>query len=354
MNNNELMYGAVLENYRNVQWKQVPIPDINENQVLIKVGHAGICGSDQHIFNGDFQPRTKTPFIQGHEFAGTIVATGNKVKDYKEGDRVAVDPIIWCGTCAACQIGHYPACTSLKLIGVDMNGGFGEYVAADEDMLYRIGPEISDKHAALVEMYSIGFHACKRAGVQKGDSIAIWGAGRIGQSILQAARTRTENTIYIVDVLDNRLKIARDSVANVVTINSNETVPVAVIKEQTQGRGVDVAFEAVGHAQPIEKRPHPVRCCIQSIRGAGTVCTLGLADEPAPIDMKELIWGEAKIVASRVSHGEFRESIEHMSLGHLNPDVLISCVLPASKTQEAFSMLENNPQDYLKIVLKLS
>ena len=348
------MHAAVLTEYGRIEWQEVPTPQLGDAQILIRVGYAGICGTDQHIFKGDFQPRTRTPMIPGHEFAGTIVAVGKNVKGYKAGERVAVDPVIWCGTCAACQLGHYPACTSLKLLGVDMNGGFGEYVAADESKLYRLAPQITDKHAALVEVFSIGFHACNRAGLEKDDTVAIWGAGRVGQCILQAVRTRTQNTIFLIDILDSRLNIAANHFENVIAIDSRQQDPIAVIHEQTNGRGVDVAFEAVGHAQEVTGRPHPVRGCVQSIHGAGTVCVLGLADDPAPIVMKELIWREARIVASRVSHGEFREVIHHMALGHLKPEVLISAELPAREAQVAFERLEREPENYLKVLLRLA
>ncbi len=122
------MKAAVLTEYGKITWMETEMPEIKETEVLVKVSYAGICGTDQHIFSGEFHPRTHVPFIPGHEFAGTIVETGQAVHNYKAGDRVTVDPIIWCGKCPACLIGHYPACTSLKLIGVDMNGGFGLYV----------------------------------------------------------------------------------------------------------------------------------------------------------------------------------------------------------------------------------
>lgn len=345
------MNAAVLTEYGKIEYQNVTAPGIKDNQVLIKVGSVGICGSDLHIYNGDFSPRTQTPMIQGHEFAGTIVEVGKNVNDYKIGDRVAVDPIIPCGQCAACKLGHYPACTNLKLLGVDVNGGFGEYVAADEHMLYRLTAKVPDKYGALVELYSIGFHACNRSGLQKDDTAVVWGSGRVGQVILQAARTKTKNTIFMVDVLDERLKIAASAYENVVTINANQVNPVEKIMDLTNGRGVDVAFESVGHARAVERAPHPVRGCVQSIRGAGTVCVLGLADEPAPLVMKELIWREARIVASRVSHGEFAEAIHHFDLGNLKPDAIVSAYIPAAEANDAFELLQTQPEKYLKIVM---
>ena len=346
------MKAAVLKQYRKIEWDDVPTPSISPIQVLIKIKYASICGSDQHIFNGDFHPRTKLPLIPGHEFNGEIVEIGKKIKNHRKGDLVAVDPIIWCGECPSCKIGHYPACTSLKLLGIDLDGGFGEYIAVEEHMLYKTGANIPASHAALIEILSIGFHACNRASVSQQNTIAIWGAGKVGQSILQAARTRTNNTIFMVDPIADRLKIAQKTYSDVITINPFDTDPVATIKEYTKGKGVDIAFEAVGHARSIDGRLNPVRSCIQVIRGAGTVCVLGLGDEPSPLIMKELIWKEAKIVASRVSHGEFAETIRQLEAGKLKPEALISDILPAFEAQKGFELLENEPEKHLKILLE--
>jgi len=346
------MKAAVLEEYRKIVWKEIPTPVIAANEVLIKVKYACICGSDQHIFLGEFHPRTQVPLVQGHEFAGEIVETGSEVRNHKKGDRVAVDPIIWCGKCPACERHHYPACTSLKLIGVDLDGGFAEYVKAPEHMLYRITPDISDQQAALIEVLSIGFHACNRAKVENNDTIVIWGAGKVGQSILQAASTKTRATLIMVDILDARLGRAKKTYPDIHTINAAQEDPVEKIREITRGKGVDIAFEAIGHYKDLPGKVNPIRGCIQSIRGAGKICVLGLSDEVTPVLFKELIWREASIIASRVNHGEFKETIENLQKGALNPDALISDILTADKAQEAFEMLEAEPEKHLKILLK--
>jgi len=348
------MKAAVLTEYRKFEWLEVPEPETGDHDVLVQVGFASICGSDMHIFNGDFHPRTRIPFIPGHEFAGKITACGSKIKKFQPGERVAIDPIIWCGHCAACRLGHYPACTSLKLIGVDLNGGFGEYVLTKEEMLYPLPDTISDKNAALIEVYAIGFHAINRGGLKKDDTVLIWGTGRIGNSVLQAARTRTRNLIVCVDLVESRLQMAKQAYPDIEVVNLEVEDPIDRIRELTDGRGLDVAFEVVGHAVDVPDRPNPVRGCIQGIRGAGTVCVLGLGDELTPILMKELIWKEARIVASRVSHGEFKKAIDHLAAGDLNPDSLITREMPARDIQRAFELLENEPAKYLKILLRMS
>ena len=347
------MHAAVLDKYGRFSYKQVPDPIPQDNEVLVKIKYAGICGTDQHIFSGDFHPRTRLPFIPGHEFSGSVAALGKGVEGFQTGDPVTVDPIIWCGKCTACRMGHHPSCTSLKLLGIDMDGGFAEYIAVDSGMVYKLPPGISEQHAALIEVLSIGFHACNRAEPGKDDSVLIYGAGKVGQSILQAVKTKTSGRIFLVDILENRLERATSGYPDIITVNAIREDPIALIKEATGGEGVDVAFEAVGHASEIKDRLHPVRACVQAIRGAGTVCVLGLADEPAPVIMKELIWKEAKIVASRVSHGEFAEAIEQLARGALSPEILVSAIEPLSNIQAAFEALDRHPEDHLKVLLKV-
>ena len=348
------MKAAVLETYNNFTWRDVQKPDVKPGEVLIRIKYASICGSDMLIFTGDFHPRTPIPFTPGHEFGGVVETVGEGVTGFNQGDKVAVDPIIWCGKCPACERHHYPACTSLKLIGVDLNGGFAEYISVPPHMIFKVAPHIPDKHVALVEVYGIGFHANKRAGTKPGDTLVIWGGGRVGHVVLQAARTITNGVIFFIDPMENRLKIAADNYDNVITINPAKVNPVDVIKEKTNGKGVDIAFETVGHAHHFEGVPNPVRGCIQSIRGAGVVCVLGLSDEPAPIVFKEMIWKEAKIIASRVSHGEFADAIHHLNNGNLKPDALISKIMQGYEIQQAFELVQSSPEKYLKVVLDFS
>ncbi len=345
------MKAAVLEEYGKFVWKDVPKPELKDGHVLVRVTNASICGSDQHIYLGEFHPRTPIPFIPGHEFSGVVEDVADDVYGFGEGQKVVVDPIIWCGECPACKRGHFPACTSLKLIGIDLDGGFAEYVSVPASMVFKVDEKLDLRHAALVEILSIGYHACNRSGIKNNDTAVIWGAGKVGQSILQAAKTITTGQIIMVDVLDERLKMATDAYQDVICINAAKSNPVEQIKEITQNKGVDVAFESAGHASLNGDMVNPVRGCIQSIRGAGTVCVLGLADEPAPLFLKELIWKEAKIVASRVSHGEFKEAIENIEAGNLKPEKLITGILHASKANEAFAALEKDPANNLKIIL---
>ena len=347
------MKAAVLESYGKIEIKDLPLPEMREDEVMVRVRYASICGSDQHIYKGEFHPRTRLPLIPGHEFAGEIERVGKQVQNFKKGEKVTVDPIIACGNCPACLRNHFPACTSLKLIGIDLDGGFAGFVSVRPEMLYRLPNNVSDEHAALVELLSIGFHASRRAGIKEGDSIAIWGAGKVGQAILHASRTLSSGPVFLVDILEERLNIAKKAFPSCISVNSLNDDPLEVIRSCTGGKGVDVAFEAVGHFTEVKDRFNPVRSCIQAIRGGGKVCTLGLGDEPVGLVMKELIWKEAHIIASRVSHGEFADAIQALSKGILNPSAMITGVMDLGEADKAFDLLAKAPQNHLKILLKL-
>jgi len=220
-------------------------------------------------------------------------------------------------------------------------------------MVYKVPDHISDEHAALVEILAIGFHASARAGIGKDDDILIVGSGKVGQSILHAAKTITKGKIILADILDERLSIASSTFPDIYTINIRKTDPTVFVKELTDGKGVDIAFESVGHEVPVEGRHNPIRTCINAIKGGGKVCVLGLSDHPAEILMKELIWKEARIITSRVSHGEFAKAIEALANGTLNPQSMITGILNLEDAQKGFELLEKEPENHLKILLKV-
>jgi len=347
------MKAAVIREYGKIVTEEVQKPSLLDNSVLVRVKYTSICGSDQHLFKGEFHPRTTLPLVPGHEFAGVIEEVGKDVKGFMPGEKVTVDPIIWCGTCPACIEGHYPACNSLKLIGIDLNGGFAEYVSVPYQMVYKVPDHISDEYAALIEILSIGFHASSRAGLRENDDILIVGSGKVGQSILHAAKTITSGKIILADILDERLSIASSAFPDIDTVNIRTNDPIVAINELTQGKGVDIAFEAVGHEVDVEGRYNPVRTCINAIKGGGKVCVLGLSDHPSEILMKELIWKEARIIASRVSHGEFSKVIEALDKGTLNPEKMITGILNLEEAQKGFDLLDKEPAKHLKILLKI-
>lgn len=152
------MKAGILYNDRDIRLGDALDPRVKPDEVLVKSGYAGICGTDLHIYRGEFHERVKFPAIQGHEFGGVIQEVGKDVKGFKAGDRVVVDPIISCHSCPACLSGHINACRTLKLLGVDLDGGFGQYVAAPVSHLYRLPDSVP-----MVEMFGLGITSCSAA-----------------------------------------------------------------------------------------------------------------------------------------------------------------------------------------------
>ena len=156
------MKAGILYDAKNIRLGEAPNPTIRPDEVLLESKAAGICGTDLHIYRGEFVGRVSYPAIQGHEFGGVIVEVGSEVRGYKVGDRVVVDPIISCHSCPACLTGHINACRTLKLLGVDLDGGYGQYVAVPASHLFPLPDAVPMNQAPMVEMYALGHHILQR------------------------------------------------------------------------------------------------------------------------------------------------------------------------------------------------
>ena len=197
------MKAVVVEKPGSIAVVERDIPEITENQVLVKVKAAGICGSDVHIFHGKNAFATY-PRVVGHEFVGEVVKVGSQTENIAVGDRVAVDPVVSCGHCYACRIGRHNVCSSLQVMGVHRDGGFQEYVAADYRQAYKLPDNLPWEIAATVEPYSIGAQVAHRGRLTGDDTVLICGAGPIGLIILQVAKMKGSR-VAILDIVESRL-----------------------------------------------------------------------------------------------------------------------------------------------------
>lgn len=346
------MRAAVLTGRRIIEIKDIPAPEPNENQVIVRAAYTGICGTEQHIWNGEFEQRVKYPAVLGHEFGGYILKTGRNVTGFKEGDKVVVDPIISCHTCPACHEGRFNACRSLKLRGVDLPGGMAEEVVCDLSQVFRYPDHLPMEHSPMAELYSIACHCAVRARIRPADTVAVFGAGKVGLSVIDVFRQMGISRLFAVDTVDDRLAKAAALGADR-TINPRHEDPVAVIREATDGTGVDLAVEAVGHYDEIDGILPPVAAAGEALRNAGRLVVLGQGPQHTPVFFKTLVWKEIDMVMSRVSLGEFPRAVRLMDRGLLHPDKIISGVFPLEKTGEMFERLEKDKAGLVKVVLKI-
>jgi threonine dehydrogenase-like Zn-dependent dehydrogenase len=347
------MKAAVLTGDKEFKFMEVPEPYPKDDQVLIRVHWAGICGTDLHIYLGEFKHRVTYPSILGHEFSGIVESVGKNVSRFKKGDKVVVDPIIWCNQCTACLDGHHNACHFLKLIGVEMDGAFAEYVVADAEKVFKIPDSIPLRNAALTELYSLGVHAVRRAMIEPGDKVVILGAGRLGLSVLESMKQTGASWVCSVDLLKNRLEIAQKIGADL-TINAREKDPVEEILSLTGGFGVDRVIETVGPVTEVQNRMWPMAQAVRIVRYGGRIVVMGQGAQSTPVLWSEIVMKEVQIVGGRVTLGDFPRTLCLMPQGKFHPDLIISGERSLEKTGEAFRLLEEEPDRYLKFLIKVA
>ena len=250
---NRKMKAAVFMGKEKLEVREVDVPEITEEEALIRVKFAGICGTDIHIFAGK-HPRVKAPLIMGHEFSGEIAKIETKRrKDFKKGNRVVAEPLISCGECFACKSGFAHVCQKLGLYGIDKDGAFAQYVKIPVDKLFKIPLNINFDVAALIEPIAVAVHAVRTSSLKMGDIVCVQGGGPIGLLTALVAKLSGSANVIICEKQPFRIKLAKGFGLQVIDVNDKD--PVAEILKLTRGRGADVVFEAAGFPPTVLLSP---------------------------------------------------------------------------------------------------
>ncbi|HBF38921.1 MAG TPA: zinc-binding dehydrogenase [Firmicutes bacterium] len=321
----------------------IPVPEIEAEEALIKVKYCGICGSDIAIYTGK-NPRAKIPVVPGHELVGEIVAihdshnSGNKM-----GDRVAVIPTLTCGVCELCRNGKRHLCKTLKFIGIQTEGGFAEYVKVPVSSLIKIPEQLDYEKAVLVEPLAVAVHAVRLAKVEVGDSVAIIGAGPIGILVALIAKL-SGCRVRISEVSDfrveNALKMGLD------TIRARQDDPVKRILAETEDRGADLVFECVGHPSTTEQM-------IEMGRSEAQLIVVGAFKEVPPVDLFRMSRKEQWMTASWTYTAiDFERSMRLLFQNTASFERVISHFMPLEETHQAMEMVKKAEQT-MKVVLKI-
>ncbi|MDY4281438.1 MAG: zinc-binding alcohol dehydrogenase family protein [[Pasteurella] mairii] len=332
----------LLDKPTNVSIKLVDPPIKKANEVLIKVESMGICGSDIGAYRGT-NPLVTYPRILGHEIVGTIIEAGiGMPEDINIGDRVVVDPYIYCGHCYPCSIGRTNCCESLKVLGVHINGGMQEIIAHPANQIVK-APDLPIEKLALAEPLTISLHALHRTQVKKNEHVVIIGAGAIGLMAALVAKVYGATPI-LIDVLDQRLEYA-SSIGINHTINPNKENTLELIRELTKGRMAEVVIEASG-----------ANICIQNtlkyVSFAGRIALTGWPKTETSLPTNIITFKELNICGSRTSKGEFNEAIQLLSTEKIKANQIISEVITFDEIPEYVQKLSDNPDKYLKVIAK--
>ena len=335
------MKAQVVESPNKMVYKDVPVPQISSNEVLVKVKYCGICGSDWSIFTGKYAAE-KLPLITGHEFWGVVEELGSDVVGLKVGDRVAVDLCLCCDTCYFCRRGDGLLCETFTQLGIHTDGGFAEYVKAPGKNCYVIPDEIDDMTATFVEPLTTAIQASKRMGCELGSSVVVIGDGL---GIIHAAIAKLRGATPVILIGDNasRLAIGKEMGADYI-ININETPDtVAEVMKLTGGIGADYVIEAVGLSKTYEQ-------AFNMLRRGGKLEAFGICapDDMASLSPFEFVLGEKGVSGSCAGIGnDWGIAINLLKHKRIDPSAMYSMIVPLSELEDALRELYEERNDKL-------
>ena len=345
----QTMKAAVLHGIEDLRVEAVPAPELcGPDYCIVRIGACGICGSDVHFFRhgriGAFV--VESPMSLGHEAAGTVVEVGAEVTGLKPGDRVAIEPGWTCRRCEFCKTGRYNLCSDVVFLSCPpYDGAFAEFVAWPADFLYKLPENVSLEEGAMVEPFSVGLHAARRAGVRGGDWVLVTGAGPIGLCTLQAARANGATRIIVSDMVDSRLELAANLGATH-TVNLGRADLREAVADLTGGRGVDVVFECSGAIPPVHD-------AVEVVKRGGMVQLVGNFMEELPqVPIQRMVERELTVSGLFRYVNCYPPSIEMIATGKIDLKSLITHRFPLAETPEALVWVDENKDKVIKAVIE--
>jgi len=310
-----------------------PEPIVSANDVLIQVRAAGICGTDLHIFKGEYE--ATYPLIPGHEFSGEVVAVGANVTNFKVGDRVTADPNIPCNKCDYCKRNEPNQCRDLRAIGVTRDGGFAEYVVAPEGNVFHIG-DMSYSAAALIEPLACVVWGLKQVEVQPGDSALVIGAGPMGLLVAQSLKSAGASRVVVTDVVRWRLDMAeRLGASAVVVANDGQASTLKTLAPD----GFEIVVDATGIPAVLEST-------FAYVKPRGKVWVFGVTPVGTYVKFPayEVFRRDLKIIGSFAVNRTFPQSIALIKSGAVQVEPLISHQLPLDDFARGLEIAEKDPK----------
>ncbi|MEV6901359.1 zinc-dependent alcohol dehydrogenase family protein [Amycolatopsis sp. NPDC051372] len=317
------MRAAIVDRPGEIRVGDVPDPKPGERQVVVKVGACGICGTDLHIADGHFPP-TPYPIVPGHEFAGEIVELGADVpREWKIGDRVAVDPSLYCGYCTPCRSGHGNLCANWNATGDTVNGAFAEYVAVPADTCHKMPDSMTWEQGALVEPVSCAVHGVRRIGVEAGERFLVVGAGTMGL-IMQQLLQRAGAEVTVVDRNASRLPRATDLGATAVAED------VSALDDELY----DAAVDCTGAAPAIES-------AFDALRRGGRLLVFGVAPAEARVALSpfRIYNDEITIVGSMAVLNSYASALDLVAKGFIDTEALITDTVGLEQYPDALAKM---------------
>lgn len=348
------MRAAVTRDWNDIRIEEVPVPALEPGEVLVRVGACGICGTDLKIvagvYKGSWPPAL--PFIQGHEWAGTVAALGDGVMGLQVGDRVAAENHKGCGMCANCRRGRYNLCEvarskgrAYKLYGHSAQGAFADYAARPAGLLHKLPDAVSFEEGTIVNQGALGLHAIRRCRIEPGDTVAVIGPGLVGLITVQLAKA-VGATRVIVAGRAPRLELAKELGADDV-VDISQTNTVEGIRALTHGNGADCAFECAG-------APESVIASIHCVKRGGRVALVGLTgNKEVAFNTDRIALDEVDVFGVRSSPNAYPELINLIAAGKVNVKKLVSRVYPLEQISDALDAFRKREGGAIRMVIKI-
>jgi len=311
-----------------------PQPGLGPNDVLVAVQAASICGTDLHIYSWDpvMRKRIHPPMVFGHEFCGVVEKVGSEVEAVKPGQFVSAEMHVACGHCLQCRIGQQHICQNLRIIGIDLDGCFAQFVRIPASNVLPIDPAIPPDYAAVLDPLGNAVHTVL-AGEVAGQTVAVVGCGPIGLMAIEVAEACGATAVFGIEIKPERIALARRVGADAV-FNPKDTDVVAAVREATRGTGADVVLEMSGH-------PQAIRDAFGMLRGGGRISLLGLPAEPVKLDLvPDVIFKGATVqgIYGRRMYDTWYRMLSLLKAGRINLEPIISARLPLDQFARAFEL----------------
>ena len=342
---------AFLTRANHIEIKETDIPKIGADDVLIRIRHVTICGSDAHLFEdpsyGGLIMPPVLPIILGHECGGIIEEVGSNVKHLKKGDKVAVEPGSGCGKCKYCLEGRYNLCPEMDFMAAPPfhRGALSRYVAHPASMVFKLPENMDTIEGALIEPLSVGLHAANRSGAKLGGSAIVLGAGCIGLMTIASLRAMGVSPIIVSDLFDLRLHNAVNMGADAV-INATAGNVYDEVMELTGGKGADIVFETAGSGVTAA-------LTIDLVAPGGKIVMVGNVYGKTPFSFIEANNKEVDIISVFRYVNIYPMAINAISKGKLQVRQMISHVFPFEKVQEAFECAINEKDTAIKVLIEI-
>ncbi len=345
------MKAVYLTGLRQMELRQAPPPHLaGPHNVLLRVDTLGVCGSDIHYYTqGRIGPQVAPfPLILGHELAATVLEVGAEVKSLHPGQRVAVDPLVACGECDQCRAGRKHTCRHQKFLGNpgQLPGALVEYLVMPAVCCSPVPDSLSDDQAAVVEPLSIGVYAAQMAQLTSGARVGVVGSGPIGLCTLLAVRALTQATVYVTDLVDERLAVARACGATWTGNPRREDVVAAI--QRLEPLGLDAVFECAGEQDALDQG-------LKLLKPGGALLVIGIPEvDRVSFNINLLRRNELRILNVRRQNECVERAIELIATGRVNVRPLVTHHFHLEETARAFELVSARADGVVKAIIRIS